>query len=571
MARNLALLLPAPALMAVAFQQQSTVGEAYRDGLKAQSQGDHQTAVGALRRAIELRSQPSASLMTYGNNRIEYYPYVHLGKSLLALGDLEGAGKALETSSRSGVEPESLRASLARDIKEALSRKQRAEAAAAKPATPPPEIQRPPQAAVSTPPSTQPATLKPPAQGHPGTTEGAPSAAQLERDKGPQSQGAPSPGEMQKAVGDTQKIPKDKAGPEGGRSAPDIPEVSSQAKKEGKEKEAGAPILAPQSVISGGTAGWLILAAGIAGVFAFLAWRRKKKKNADEEGTRLIASPISPAGLDKLDHLPADLGPYTLERILGHGGFATTYAGIRKADGQKVAVKVPHPHLLRDAGAMNRFRQEAQLGVRLEHPAIVHTVDPGLEAGLPWIAMELAPGETLHDLLARNGALDLKTAVQLGLEMAQALAHAHGKGIVHRDLKPANVMVHKGHAKVMDFGIARVLDSVGLTTSAMFMGTPAYAAPESMGLTKVGPAADRYALGLLLYEMLAGKPPFYSENAMAMLDMHRSAEFPNLALRRRETPPRLVRLIERLAAKLPEDRPEDPEVVEILTEVRNGL
>jgi serine/threonine-protein kinase len=285
-----------------------------------------------------------------------------------------------------------------------------------------------------------------------------------------------------------------------------------------------------------------------------------------------VAITLSNAGqLTALEHnLPATLGPYTLDRVLGRGSFAITYAGHRASDRLPVAVKVPHPHIFKDVEAMNRFRQEALLGALLDHPAIVRLAGPAPASGLPWMAMELVQGETLQEYLARNGRLRIPEALQLGLEIAQALAHAHGQGVVHRDLKPANVMVSQGHAKVMDFGIARVLDAIGLTATVSFLGTPAYAAPESLKGSRVGPPADRYALGLIIFEMLAGQPPFQADHPLALMEMHRTLALPDLAGLRPEAPPRLIRLVERLAAKNPEERPEDPEVLMILTALVNG-
>ncbi|MDE3245840.1 MAG: serine/threonine protein kinase, partial [Acidobacteriota bacterium] len=251
----------------------------------------------------------------------------------------------------------------------------------------------------------------------------------------------------------------------------------------------------------------------------------------------------------------------------GQGSFATTYGGFRRSDGLPVAVKVPHAHMIQDADAMNRFRQETRLGALLDHPTIVCLVDPSPESGLPWMAMELVQGETLQEYMAHKGKLEIEEVLHLGAEITQALSHAHGKGVVHRDLKPANVMVSQGHAKVMDFGIARVLDTAGMTATAFFLGTPAYAAPESLKGSRVGPPADRYALGIMIFEMLVGHAPFQAEHPLAVMDMHRSTELPDLGVLRPDAPRRLVRLVERLTTKNPEERPEDPEVLTILQDL----
>jgi serine/threonine-protein kinase len=232
-----------------------------------------------------------------------------------------------------------------------------------------------------------------------------------------------------------------------------------------------------------------------------------------------------------------------------------------------VAIKVPHRHLLQDEEFKARFHREASLGALLNHPRIVPILDPGPQEGDPWLVMPFIHGLTLDVHLERTGRLRPPEAIRLGSEINDAISFAHSRGIVHRDLKPGNIMLTPQGAMVMDFGIARVLDTT-LTVSSMFMGTPRYSAPECVLSPRVGPAADRYALGILLFECLAGRPPFQGDSPFQVLDAHRSEPLPDLAALCPGVPPALHRLIQRLCAKTPEERPEDGETQAILDQLR---
>lgn len=545
----------------MAAQHQTTAWEAYQDGLAAQQRGDHRAAAAALRRALELRPAPSARLMTYSNSFIAYFPQVHLANSLMALGDLEGAARALEASAKSGVEPAELR--------QAATQRLKALQAPRKPA--PVEL--------PTPPKVEPVPIAAPAP-----VEGKALPEPLAQSKAPAPGPAPAspPAPPPKGAATTQvSATKPGALPE---TSPLRVDGSKATAPAAKSEAVPAPVTPseagrPGVVVAGPVSrrlSWLLGAGGVAALFGGLAfWRRRRggPGNPDrwEQRTMALAQTDPQQVLLHLQHLPADLGPYTLEGVLGQGGFATTYAGFRRSDRLKVAVKVPHAHLLRDADAMTRFRQETALGALLDHPTIVHLVDPAPESGLPWMAMELVEGETLQDHLKRKGRLSIPETVRFAWEIAQALAHAHGKGVVHRDLKPSNVLIAKGHAKVMDFGIARLLDTPGLTGTGLFLGTPSYAAPESIMGSRAGPPADRYALGILIFELLAGHPPFQSDHPLGVMEMHRSTPLPDLAALRPEAPRQLIRLVDRLAAKSPDERPEDPEVLTILADLHRHL
>ena len=235
-----------------------------------------------------------------------------------------------------------------------------------------------------------------------------------------------------------------------------------------------------------------------------------------------------------------------------------------------MALKLLHPHRHDDPEFLGRFRQEARLGALLNHPNLVRLVDPGPETGTPWLAMEYVSGERLDQKLRAQPALPLEEVLTLALQIAKGMAFAHAHGIVHRDLKPSNVMLAPEGAKIMDFGISRIVDSETLTTTYAFLGTPLYAAPEAQLKTQVGPAADRYAFGIMLFEMLAGHPPFKGETPFEILDQHRGKPLPDLRELRPDLPPELCALVARLGLKVPEDRPEDPEVIALLENLLSG-
>jgi len=147
------------------------------------------------------------------------------------------------------------------------------------------------------------------------------------------------------------------------------------------------------------------------------------------------------------------------------------------------------------------------------------------------------------------------------------MAHAHDRGIVHRDLKPANILRVDGRVKIMDFGIARQMDADTLTSTYAFLGTPLYAAPEAQLKTRIGPEADLYSLGVLLFEMASGKPPFQGETPFEILDRHRKEDLPDLAALRPDLPAELIGLILGLCAKSPADRPDDSRTLAVLREL----
>ena len=248
-------------------------------------------------------------------------------------------------------------------------------------------------------------------------------------------------------------------------------------------------------------------------------------------------------------------GPYVVEGRLGTGGMATTYLARRMSDGKEVAVKVPHEHCLDDESFRRRFVREGRLGSQLHHPNIVRILEAGEEGETPYIAMELVRGTTLRDLLRTAGELPVETALDLARQVAEALDYAHSKGVIHRDLKPENLMIlPDGRLVVMDFGIARVEGGAGLTATSVFVGTPAYAAPEAIQGKPVDHRVDLYALGVVMVEMFEGGLPYSGSNPLEQLRAHVEGRLLNREELERDIPDDIWELIEGLIVADPEHR-----------------
>ena len=210
---------------------------------------------------------------------------------------------------------------------------------------------------------------------------------------------------------------------------------------------------------------------------------------------------------------------YRIERELGRGGFAVVYLAHDLRHDRPVAVKVLHEEIAESVGK-ERFEREIKLAARLQHPHILGVFDSGDVGGRLWFAMPFVEGESLRDRLTREGALPINDAVGIAREVADALDHAHQHGVMHRDVKPENILLSGRHAMVADFGIARALASggSGLTQTGMSVGTPGYMSPEqAMGEKVTDARTDVYALGCVLYEMLAGEAPFTGPSAQSVI------------------------------------------------------
>jgi eukaryotic-like serine/threonine-protein kinase len=248
------------------------------------------------------------------------------------------------------------------------------------------------------------------------------------------------------------------------------------------------------------------------------------------------------------------LGSFTLDRLLGQGGFAWVYAAHRE-DGNSFAVKILKPRYASDPQFESRFCQEATVAAELKHPNIVHIHEVGTAGGVAYFAMELHP-DSLAARLTREAVLPEADVVNLGIGVAQALAFAHERNIVHRDIKPDNILLTgAGQPVLTDFGLARAVSGyVAATGFMMTIGTPAYISPEQAQGRPLDGRSDLYALGITLYRAATGEVPFKSKDwfELARLHVEQPPEPPRN--RRPELSRRLERIILRLLAKHPNDR-----------------
>ncbi len=267
-------------------------------------------------------------------------------------------------------------------------------------------------------------------------------------------------------------------------------------------------------------------------------------------------------------------GRYQVERVLGEGGMATVYLAHDQKHNRKVAVKVMRPELAATLGA-DRFLREVQVAAQLSHPHILPMHDSGEADGILYYVMPYVEGQTLKERLAQEGQLSVVDAVRLGREVAEALAYAHARGIIHRDIKPGNVLLQSGHALVADFGIARALGAEGeaLTKTGLAVGTPQYMAPEqATGEREVDGRADIYALGAVMYEMVAGEPPFTGPTARSIITRSLTEKPRSLTVSRVGLPPSVETAVMRALAKSPADRyPSAQEMVGALERSLEGV
>ncbi|MGH7513888.1 MAG: serine/threonine-protein kinase, partial [Gemmatimonadales bacterium] len=249
---------------------------------------------------------------------------------------------------------------------------------------------------------------------------------------------------------------------------------------------------------------------------------------------------------------------YRVERELGQGGMATVYLAEDLKHRRKVALKVLRPELAATLGP-DRFFREIEVAAGLQHPHILPLHDSGEAAGFLYYVMPFVDGENLRGRLTRHGELPIHEAVRLLAEVADALAYAHGQGVVHRDIKPDNVLLSGRHALVTDFGVAKaVSEATGrqqLTTAGVALGTPAYMAPEQAAADPhLDHRVDIYAVGVMAYELLAGRPPFTGRSSQEVLAAHLTQPPEPVSALRPAVPEALAAIVMKCLAKRPADR-----------------
>jgi serine/threonine protein kinase len=261
---------------------------------------------------------------------------------------------------------------------------------------------------------------------------------------------------------------------------------------------------------------------------------------------------------EDLPSLQAALGSrYRLSGELGHGGMATVYLAEDSDTGHPVALKVLRRELTAILGA-TRFQREIEILTRLRHPRIVPVLDSGDAGDRLYYVMPYISGQSLRDKLAREGPLPLTEVMTLASDIATAVDYAHENGVLHRDIKPENVLLEAGRALMCDFGVARAIEVAGsesFSSAGLVVGTPAYMSPEQATGGEVDPRSDVYAFGCVLYEVLAGEPPFTGPTAQAIIARQLGGSPFPLATVRPDLPPGVQSAVFRALAMEPGDRP----------------
>jgi len=248
-------------------------------------------------------------------------------------------------------------------------------------------------------------------------------------------------------------------------------------------------------------------------------------------------------------------GRYRLESKLGSGGMSTVYLALDEVLDRPVAIKLLHREISEEEDQLERFRREARAAARLSHPNLVGVIDAGEDDGRPYIVFEYIEGQTLKRRIQEDGGLPVDEAVAYAIEIGRGLTAAHARKLVHRDVKPQNVLIDPdGRAKVTDFGIARSLESKGLTATGRVLGTTDYVSPEQAMGEDVDERSDVYSLGVVLYEMLTGEVPFQAETQVGVAMKHVNVPMPDVQAKRGEVSAAVASVVDRATTKDPRDR-----------------
>ncbi|MEJ5222979.1 MAG: protein kinase, partial [Anaerolineales bacterium] len=222
---------------------------------------------------------------------------------------------------------------------------------------------------------------------------------------------------------------------------------------------------------------------------------------------------------------------YRIDALLGQGGMSAVYKATDPNLRRTVAIKMIHPHLSGDPQFVNRFQEEAAAVAALNHPNIVQVYDFNNDNGVYYMVLSFIEGGTLQDLLNKlnreNRHLDIQKAIKYTIDVCDGLGYAHQRGMIHRDIKPANIMIdHHDEAILADFGIVKIVGSQGHTATGAVVGTARYMPPELVQSEKPDERADIYSLGVTLFEMLSGRPPFVADSAITLMMMHLNEPVP---------------------------------------------
>jgi len=282
---------------------------------------------------------------------------------------------------------------------------------------------------------------------------------------------------------------------------------------------------------------------------------------------------VSDSLADEEDLVGRTLGGFRIVSKLGEGAVGAVYLADQLVLRRSVALKVLSGARNSNEEYVARFTREAHAVAQLVHPNAVQVYDVGEAEGYHYIALEYVDGESVSDLLERRGAISWRAALEIARQAASSLGRAHELGIVHRDIKPENIMIsRRGEVKVADFGLARLADDPAITRHGTILGTPFYMSPEQAEGRAAGPAADLYSLGCTLYHMAAGHPPFEALTALEVVRMHAVAHPRPPHEVNPDIPPMVSKLILRLMAKKPEERPASGQrLAEMIGEVRREV
>jgi|GEM_PF-2864332 len=256
------------------------------------------------------------------------------------------------------------------------------------------------------------------------------------------------------------------------------------------------------------------------------------------------------------------IGNYRVERELGRGGMGVVYKAAEVATGKAVALKVLSREFALEPAYVKRFKRETEALDRLDHPNIVRIFSVGEHEGLHYYAMDFVEGRSLGAMLSGGDRLGVERALDLAIEVATALGHAHKAGIIHRDIKPGNILLDReGKPKLTDFGIARLTYATRMTRTGDIVGTPEYMSPEQAKGAAVDAPSDVYSLGVVLYELLAGRVPFEGATALEIIKKHQYEQPANIKELNKVVHDGLARVVMKMLAKEPKERYKSAEQV----------